>query len=165
MSKAIYPGSFDPVTLGHMDVIRRSAEIFDQLVICVLNNVNKSALFSVEDRVKILQKATEGLNNVYVEHYSGLLTQYAKEKHIHVVVRGLRAVTDFEYELQNAQTNRKLSNGYLDTMFLTTSLEYAYLSSSTVKEIASFGGDVSDCVPDFVADLLYEKYRITKADS
>ncbi len=159
MSSAIYPGSFDPVTLGHMDVIRRSADIFDKLVICVLNNVNKSALFSVEERVKILQEATADLKNVYVEHYSGLLTQYAKEKHIHVVVRGLRAVTDFEYELQNAQTNRKLSNGYLDTMFLTTSLEYAYLSSSTVKEIASFGGDVSDCVPDFVADLLYEKYK------
>ena len=162
MSKAIYPGSFDPVTLGHMDVIRRSAEIFDELVICVLVNVNKSALFSVDERVKILQEATADLKNVTVESYSGLLTQYAKEKHIHVVVRGLRAVTDFEYELQNAQTNRKLSGGYLDTMFLTTSLEYAYLSSSTVKEIASFGGDVSDCVPPFVAGLLYEKYKITK---
>ncbi len=159
MSKAIYPGSFDPVTLGHMDVIRRAAGIFDEVVICVLNNVNKSALFSVQDRVKILQEATKDIENVVVESYSGLLTQYAKEKHIHVVVRGLRAVTDFEYELQNAQTNRKLSGGYLDTMFLTTSLEYAYLSSSTVKEIASFGGDVSDCVPDFVANLLYEKYN------
>ncbi|MCR4690168.1 MAG: pantetheine-phosphate adenylyltransferase [Lachnospiraceae bacterium] len=159
MSKAIYPGSFDPVTLGHMDVIRRSAEIFDELVICVLVNVNKSALFSVDERVRILQEATKGIDNVRVESYSGLLTQYAKEKHIHVVVRGLRAVTDFEYELQNAQTNRKLSEGYLDTMFLTTSLEYAYLSSSTVKEIASFGGNVSDCVPGFVADLLAEKFR------
>ena len=159
MSKAIYPGSFDPVTMGHMDVIRRSADIFDELVICVLNNVNKSALFSVEERVRILQKATEDLPNVRVDHFSGLLTQYAKQQHIHVVVRGLRAVTDFEYELQNAQTNRKLSNGYLDTMFLTTSLEYAYLSSSTVKEIASFGGDVSDCVPEFVTKLLYEKYK------
>ena len=162
MSKAIYPGSFDPVTMGHMDVIRRSAEIFDELVVCVLVNVNKSALFSVEERVKILQKAYNDIPNVRIEQYSGLLTQYAKEKHIHVVVRGLRAVTDFEYELQNAQTNRKLSEGYLDTMFLTTSLEYAYLSSSTVKEIASFGGNVSDCVPDFVADLLYEKYKIKK---
>ncbi|MCR5417598.1 MAG: pantetheine-phosphate adenylyltransferase [Lachnospiraceae bacterium] len=162
MSKAIYPGSFDPVTMGHMDVIRRSAEIFDELVVCVLVNVNKSALFSVEERVKILQKACSDIPNVRIEQYSGLLTQYAKEKHIHVVVRGLRAVTDFEYELQNAQTNRKLSEGYLDTMFLTTSLEYAYLSSSTVKEIASFGGNVSDCVPDFVADLLYEKYKIKK---
>lgn len=159
MSKAIYPGSFDPVTLGHMDVIKRAAGIFDEVVICVLNNVNKSALFSVQDRVRILQEATKDIENVVVESYSGLLTQYAKEKHIHVVVRGLRAVTDFEYELQNAQTNRKLSGGYLDTMFLTTSLEYAYLSSSTVKEIASFGGDVTDCVPDFVANLLYEKYN------
>ncbi len=159
MSKAIYPGSFDPVTLGHLDVIRRAANIFDEVVICVLVNVNKSALFSVEERVRILQMATSEFDNVKVESYSGLLTKYAMEKHIHVVVRGLRAVTDFEYELQNAQTNRKLSNGYLDTMFLTTSLEYAYLSSSTVKEIASFGGDVKDCVPDFVADLLYEKYE------
>ena len=158
MSKAIYPGSFDPVTLGHMDVIRRSAGIFDELVVCVLNNVNKSALFSAQERVKILQEATKDLENVRVDCYSGLLTRYAKEQHIHVVVRGLRAVTDFEYELQNAQTNRKLSDGYLDTMFLTTSLEYAYLSSSTVKEIASFGGEIKDCVPDFVIPLLYEKF-------
>ena len=162
MSKAIYPGSFDPVTLGHMDVIRRSANIFEELVICVLVNVNKSALFSVDERVRILQEATKDIPNVVVESYSGLLTKYAREKHIHVLVRGLRAVSDFEYELQNAQTNRKLSDGYLDTMFLTTSLEYAYLSSSVVKEIASFGGDVSDCVPGFVADLLYDRYHINK---
>ncbi len=163
MSKAIYPGSFDPVTLGHMDVIRRSAEIFDELVICVLNNVNKSALFSVEERVKILQEATKDIPNVRVDSYSGLLTNYAKESHIHVVVRGLRAVTDFEYELQNAQTNRKLSDGYLDTMFLTTSLEYAYLSSSTVKEIASFGGNIKDCVPEFVIPLLNDKFSASNS--
>ena len=159
MSKAIYPGSFDPVTLGHMDVIRRSAEIFDELVVCVFYNVNKSALFSAKERVKILQEATKDISNVRVDLCDGLLTDYAKQQHIHVVVRGLRAVTDFEYELQIAQTNRKLSEGYLDTMFLTTSLEYAYLSSSTVKEIASFGGNIRDCVPEFVVPLLYEKYK------
>lgn len=162
MSKAIYPGSFDPMTCGHLDVIRRSASIFDELTVCVLNNVNKSALFSVEERVNILKEATKDLPNVKVESFSGLLIDYAKEKNIHVVVRGLRAITDFEYELQIAQTNRKLSGDVLDTMFLTTSLEYAYLSSSTVKEIASFGGDISECVPEFVAQLVYDKYGIKR---
>ena len=162
MSKAIYPGSFDPMTCGHLDVIRRSADIFDELTVCVLNNVNKSALFSVEERVNILKEATKDLPNVKVESFSGLLIDYAKEKNIHVVVRGLRAITDFEYELQIAQTNRKLSGDVLDTMFLTTSLEYAYLSSSTVKEIASFGGDISECVPEFVAQLVYDKYGIKR---
>lgn len=162
MSKAIYPGSFDPMTCGHLDVIRRSADIFDELTICVLNNVNKSALFSVEERVNILKEATKDLPNVKVESFSGLLIDYAKEKDIYVVIRGLRAITDFEYELQIAQTNRKLSGDKLDTMFLTTSLEYAYLSSSTVKEIASFGGDISECVPDFVAKQVYEKYGIKR---
>jgi pantetheine-phosphate adenylyltransferase len=105
-----------------------------------------------------LKEATKDLPNVKVESFSGLLIDYAKEKDIHVSVRGLRAITDFEYELQIAQTNHKLSNGELDTIFLTTSLEYSYLSSSSVKEIASFGGDISQCVPPFVADLTYEKY-------
>lgn len=162
MKAAIYPGSFDPVTYGHLDVIRRAADIFDELTISVLNNVKKTPLFSVEERVKILREATKDLKNVTVESFSGLLVDYAKEKNIHVVVRGLRAITDFEYELQNAQTNRLLSGEKLDTMFLTTSLEYAYLSSTTVKEIASFGGDISACVPEFVADEIYKKYGVTK---
>ena len=162
MKAAIYPGSFDPVTYGHLDVIRRAADIFDELTISVLNNVKKTPLFSVEERVKILKEATKDLKNVTVESFSGLLVDYAKEKNIHVVVRGLRAITDFEYELQNAQTNRLLSGEKLDTMFLTPSLEYAYLSSTTVKEIASFGGDISACVPEFVADEIYKKYGVTK---
>ena len=162
MKAAIYPGSFDPVTYGHLDVIRRAADIFDELTISVLNNVKKTPLFSVEERVKILKEATKDLKNVTVESFSGLLVDYAKEKNIHVVVRGLRAITDFEYELQNAQTNRLLSGEKVDTMFLTTSLEYAYLSSTTVKEIASFGGDISACVPEFVADEIYKKYGVTK---
>lgn len=159
MKAAIYPGSFDPVTYGHLDVIRRSANIFDELTVSVLNNVGKSALFSVEERVKMLEEATKDLPNVKVDSFSGLLIDYARGKNVHVVVRGLRAITDFEYELQIAQTNHKLSNGELDTMFLTTALEYAYLSSSSVKEIAYFNGDISPCVPDFVAKELYRKYH------
>ena len=158
MKAAIYPGSFDPVTFGHLDIIRRAASIFDELTVSVLNNTQKTPLFSVEERVKILEEATKDLPNVKVDSFSGLLIDYAKRKDVHVAIRGLRAITDFEYELQIAQTNSKLSNGELDTMFLTTRLEYAYLSSSSVKEIAQFHGDVSQCVPDFVAELLYEKY-------
>ena len=158
MKAAIYPGSFDPVTYGHMDVIRRAANIFDELTVSVLNNKLKTPLFSVEERVKILQEAVKDIPNVKVESFSGLLVDYARSRDIHVVIRGLRAITDFEYELQNAQTNAKLSDGALDTIFLTTSLEYAYLSSSSVKEIASFHGDISMCVPEFVAELVYQKY-------
>ena len=155
---AICPGSFDPVTYGHLDIIRRAASIFDELTVSVLNNKLKTPLFSVEERVNILKEATKDLPNVKVESFSGLLVDYAREKETYVVIRGLRAITDFEYELQNAQTNAKLSGGLVDTVFLTTSLEYAYLSSSSVKEIASFHGDISMCVPEFVAKLVYEKY-------
>lgn len=162
MKRAVYPGSFDPVTYGHLDIIKRASEIFDVLVVSVLNNKGKTPLFSVEERVKILEEATKDIPNVQVESFSGLLVDYAAANDIHVSVRGLRAITDFEYELQIAQTNAKLSGGKLDSVFLTTSLEYAYVSSSTVKEIASFGGDISQCVPDFVAAKVYEKYNIKK---
>lgn len=158
MQRAIYPGSFDPMTFGHLDIIERAASIFDELIVSVLNNTAKTPLFSVEERVNILKEATAHLPNVKVESFSGLLIDYAKKKDIHVAIRGLRAITDFEYELQIAQTNKKLSRENLDTIFLTTSLEYAYLSSSSVKEIAYFGGDISQCVPKFVADKVYEKY-------
>ena len=159
MRKAIYPGSFDPVTFGHLDVIRRASTMFDELTVSVLNNVSKSSLFSVSERVNILKEATKDLDNVKIDSFSGLLIDYAASKDIHVAIRGLRAITDFEYELQIAQTNSKLSNGALDTVFLTTSLEYAYLSSSSVKEIAYFGGDISQCVPEFVKEMVYEKYK------
>lgn len=158
MKTAIYPGSFDPVTYGHLDVIKRAATMFDELTVSVLDNVNKIALFSVTERVNILKEVTKEMPNVKVDSFSGLLIDYARKKDVHIAIRGLRAVTDFEYELQIAQTNRTLSKGSLDTVFLTTSLEYAYLSSSSVKEIASFHGDVSQCVPDFVAEMIYEKY-------
>ncbi|MCI9298942.1 MAG: pantetheine-phosphate adenylyltransferase [Lachnospiraceae bacterium] len=158
MKSAVYPGSFDPVTYGHLDIIRRSAEIFDELTVSVLDNKMKTPLFSVEERVKMLEEATKEYSNVKVDSFSGLLVDYTRKNNIYVSIRGLRAITDFEYELQIAQTNRILSDGHLDTMFLTTSLEYAYLSSSTVKEIAMFKGDISKCVPDFVRDMMYEKY-------
>ena len=151
MKKAIYPGSFDPVHYGHLDVIRRAAQMFDELTVSVLNNKVKTPLFSVEERVKILKEAVKDIPNVKVESFSGLLVDYAKEKDVHVVIRGLRAITDFEYELQT-----------VDTVFLTTGLEYAYLSSSSVKEIASFGGDISMCVPDFLGKQIYDKYGIER---
>ncbi|MCR5254416.1 MAG: pantetheine-phosphate adenylyltransferase [Acetatifactor sp.] len=162
MKRAVYPGSFDPVTFGHLDIIKRASEIFDSLTVAVLDNRAKTPLFSVEERVKILEEATKDLPNVKVDSFSGLLIDYAAANNFHVAVRGLRAITDFEYELQIAQTNKELSGGKLDTIFLTTGLEYSYLSSSSVKEIASFGGDVSKCVPEFVGDLIYKKYNINR---
>ena len=160
MRRAIYSGSFDPMTYGHLDIIRRASQVFDELIVSVLNNKTKTPLFSVSERVKILQEATKDIPNVKVDSFSGLLIDYAREKDVHVIVRGLRAITDFEYELQLAQTNRILSGGQIDTVFFNTSLEYSYLSSSSVKEIASFGGDISQCVPDFVARQTYEKFNI-----
>ena len=160
MKRAIYSGSFDPMTYGHLDIIRRAADVFDELIVSVLNNKSKTPLFSVSERVKILKEATKDMPNVKVDSFSGLLIDYAREKDVHVIVRGLRAITDFEYELQIAQTNRILSGGEVDTIFFNTSLEYSYLSSSSVKEIASFGGDISQCVPEFVAKQTYEKFSI-----
>ena len=160
MATAIYPGSFDPVTLGHQDIIERSSKIMDRVIVGVLNNSSKSPLFSVEERVNMLMGVVGHLPNVEVRSFDGLLVDFVRQCRADVIIRGLRAITDFEYELQIAQTNRKLSDGKLDTVFLTTSLEYAYLSSSSVKEIASFGGDISQCVPEFVAKLIYGKYHI-----
>ena len=158
MKRAVYPGSFDPMTLGHLDIIRRAAPMFDELTVAVLNNTQKTPLFSVEERVNILEKATKELPNVKVSSFSGLLIDYCRDNVFHIAVRGLRAITDFEYELQIAQANRQMSKDALDTIFLTTSLEYAYLSSTSVKEFASFNGDISKCVPDWEAELIYQKY-------
>ena len=156
--RAIYPGSFDPVTYGHIDIIKRSAAIADELIVGVLQNNKKTPLFSVEERVKMLVEVTRDMKNVKIVPFEGLLIDFAKQMEAKVIVRGLRAVTDFEYELQMAQTNRKLDSE-IETLFLTTSLEYSYLSSSTVKEIASFGGDIEQFVPDFVADKIIEKTK------
>ena len=150
MARAIYPGSFDPVTYGHIDIIRRAAQIFDELTVSVLCNSAKSPLFSVDERVNMLKEVCSDLNNVKISSYSGLLAEYAEQEGFDVIIRGLRAITDFEYELQMAQTNNKISPA-VDTVFLTTSLEYAYLSSSTVREVARYGGDIHNFVPDSVA--------------
>ena len=158
MKSAIYPGTFDPMTYGHLDIIKRAANIFDELIVGVIDNKEKTPLFSVDVRVNILKEATKDLHNVKVESFGGLLSDYCKSKGIFVVVRGLRAVTDFEYELQMSQINRKLSDNKLDTVYFNTSLKYSYLSSSSVKQIAQFGGDLTDFVPDFVADMLLEKF-------
>lgn len=154
---AVYPGSFDPVTLGHMDIIKRAAGIFDELVIGVLNNNAKTPLFSVQERVKMLRDVTCDIPNIRVEAFSGLLVDYAHQIGAKVIVRGLRAITDFEYELQMSQTNKRI-NSDVETMFFTSSVEYSYLSSSTVKEVASFGGDVSQFVHPVVADAIYQKF-------
>lgn len=156
MLRAVYPGSFDPVTYGHLDIIRRSRSLADELIVGVLNNKAKTPLFSVEERVKMLKEMTKNMPGVKIVPFEGLLIDFAKEMSAGIVVRGLRAVTDFEYELQMAQTNNKLSPE-LETVFLTTSLEYSYLSSTIVKEVAAFGGDISQFVPGIVADLIEEK--------
>ena len=158
MKAAIYPGSFDPVTFGHLDVIRRAASIFDELTVSVLNNTQKTPLFSVEERVNILEKATKDIPNVIIKPFNGLSVNFAKENEAQVIVRGLRAVTDFEYELQMAQTNRVLAPD-VDTVFLTTSLEYAYVSSTIMKEVARFGGDLSKFAPPEIIQALHSKMQ------
>lgn len=163
MIRAIYAGSFDPVTKGHLDVMVRAAHIVDELVVGVLNNRAKSPLFSVEERVNILKKATQDIPNVEVRSFSGLAVDFAKECQAHTIVRGLRAITDFEYELQMAQTNRVLEPE-VDTTFLITSLEYAYLSSTVVKEVAAFGGDIHKFVPDFVEKEIRAKYAARNSE-
>jgi len=161
MRAAIYPGSFDPVTFGHIDVIERSSKLVDQLIVGVLNNNTKTPLFSVDERVNMLKEATKGLSNVEIISFSGLLVDFAQSYNIHIIVRGLRAITDFEFELQMAQTNR-IINPDIDTIFLTTNLKYAYLSSSNVKEVAMYNGDISHFVPEFVINKVYEKFGISK---
>lgn len=159
MKTAIYPGSFDPVTLGHYDIIERSSKIFDKLIVGVLNNSAKSPLFSVDKRVNMLKNVTDSLPNVEVQFFDGLLIDFVRQNDADVIVRGLRAITDFEYELQLAQMNRVIAPE-IDTIFLTTNLKYAYLSSSTVKEVAMFGGDISAFLDLDVAEEVRKKYRL-----
>ena len=158
MKKAIYPGSFDPITFGHMDIITRSAKLFDEVVVGVLSNSAKSALFSTEERVSMIEGLLAEYPNVTVDSFDGLLVDYAKRIDATIIIRGLRAVTDFEYELQIAQTNR-VQFPQLDTVFLTTSLHYSYLSSTIVREFASYGGDITSFVPKEIIPLIEAKYR------
>ncbi len=156
MSIAVYPGSFDPVTLGHQDIIERSARIMDRVIVGVLNNNSKTPLFSVEERVNMLRDVTKHLPNVEVQSFEGLLVDFVKSQGADVIVRGLRAVTDFEYELQMSQTNRVIAPD-VDTIFFTTNLKYSYISSSIVKEIAMYHGDISAFVHPVIARILEEK--------
>lgn len=161
MRKAIYPGSFDPVTFGHLDIIERSSAIFDELIVGVLNNREKNSLFSVDERVSMLLELTKDIPNVTIDSFDGLLVDYMKKSGATIIVRGLRAVTDFEYELQIAQTNH-VEYPAAETVFLTTNLKYSYLSSSVVREFAAYGGDISKFVPARFVDRIYEKSNIKK---
>lgn len=156
---AICPGSFDPVTIGHLDIISRSAKMFGKVVVVVMTNPNKSSgSFTVEERVQMIKKAVADIPNVEVDHYEGLLADYAARKNAKAIIKGLRAVTDFEYEFQMALANKKL-NPSVETLFLTTSAENMYLSSSMIKQIASMGGDISDFVPAVIHEDIVNRLK------
>lgn len=153
MKIAICPGSFDPVTLGHVDIITRASKIFDRVIVAVMVNPGKNPSFTIEERVQLLKDSCSGIDNVEIDAFSDLLVDFARDKEAVSIVRGLRAVSDFEYEFQMALINKKL-NREVDTVFLTTSAENMYLSSSVVKEVASFGGDISQFVPKAIHDKI-----------
>lgn len=157
MKLAICPGSFDPVTCGHIDIITRAAAMFDKVMVVVMVNNNKNPLFTQEERVALLRRATAALPNVEVDAYSGLLAEYARKQQATAIVKGLRALSDFEYEFQMALTNRKL-NPTVETVFLTTNAEYMYLSSSLVKQVAALGGDIREFVPACIVQDILQKY-------
>ncbi|WP_163536703.1 pantetheine-phosphate adenylyltransferase [Gracilibacillus sp. YIM 98692] len=154
---AICPGSFDPVTYGHLDIIQRGAKIFDEVIVAVFNNQSKQPLFSVEERVHLLESSTSQIHNVSVDSCNGLLMDYAQSKNAQAVLRGLRAVSDFEYEMQITSMNRKL-NEDIETFFMMTNNQYSFLSSSMVKEVARYQANVSDLVPPIVEDALQKKF-------
>ncbi len=158
MITAVYPGSFDPVTLGHLDIIRRSSAMFDSVIIGVLNNTSKTPLFSLEERVNMLNDTVFGMNNVSVQCFDGLLVDFVKQNRSNIVIRGLRALTDFDLEMQMAQGNRVVAPD-IDTVFLSTSVQYSYLSSSVVKEYARYGVDLRDFVPECVIPKLLDKIK------
>ena len=160
MKISIYPGSFDPITYGHIDIIERASKLSDKLIVAVLNNPEKKSLFTVSERYEMIKDTIKSYENVEVDSFDGLLVDYAKKKDANIIIRGLRAVTDFEYELQLAQTNRQIYDR-VDTVFLLTSIQYSYLSSSIVKQVAKENGDISKFVTPFVAKKLSEKNKGT----
>jgi pantetheine-phosphate adenylyltransferase len=161
---AIYPGSFDPITLGHLDIIERGCRLFDKVVVAVVTNPNKNPLFDVGERIDLIRQSTQHLQNIEVDRFDGLTVNYAKIKQASVLLRGLRVLSDFEMELQMAHTNKTLSES-IETVFLATSNEYSFLSSSLVKEVARFGGSVDRFVPPPVATEIYRCYVRTQPES
>ena len=159
MRRAVCPGSFDPVTLGHLDIIARASAIYDEVTVAVLVNKKKSSLYSVEERMELLGQVTAVYGNVKVDSFHGLLVDYCRDKSIPVIVKGLRAISDFDYELQMAQMNHGLAG--VETLFMTTNPLYSFLSSSLVKEVATYGGDVSGLVPELVHQSLLERLART----
>ncbi|MCW9131124.1 pantetheine-phosphate adenylyltransferase [Bacillus paramycoides] len=157
-SIAISSGSFDPITLGHLDIIKRGAKVFDEVYVVVLNNSSKKPFFSVEERLELIKEATKDIPNVKVDSHSGLLVEYAKMRNANAILRGLRAVSDFEYEMQITSMNRKLDEN-IETFFIMTNNQYSFLSSSIVKEVARYGGSVVDLVPPVVERALREKFQ------
>ncbi len=159
MSKiAICPGSFNPITLGHLDIIKRASKMFDHVIVAVLQNSSKVCDFTVEERVEMINESIKGMDNVSADSFNGLLAEYTKEKGATVIVKGLRAVSDFEYEFQMALANQRM-NPAVETVFLTTNAEFMFLSSSVVREIATHGGDISEFVPAGLAEKITEKYN------
>jgi len=156
LARAVYPGSFDPVTNGHLDIIDRASKVFDHLIVAVLENPRKNALFSMKERVSMLESILDHYNNVEVVCYKGLLIEYAQSRNASIIIKGLRAISDFEFEFQMALVNRKL-NCNVETMFMMTNNMYSYISSSIVKEVASYGGDIRDLVPPQVYQIIKEK--------
>jgi pantetheine-phosphate adenylyltransferase len=159
MTIAVYPGSFDPVTFGHLDIVERGARIFDKVIIAVMVNPHKNPLFSVEERKELIRRAVEHIPNVEVDSFPGLLVNYVQKKNASVIIKGLRAVSDFESELQMASMNKHMYND-AETFFLPTSSKYSHLSSSIIKEIARHGGPISDFVPPHVEQAIREKYSL-----
>ena len=160
MTRAIYPGSFDPVTKGHLDIIIRTSRIMDHLTVAVLDNPRKIATYEIEKRLEMLKMVTSHLPNVEVEYYKGLLIDYAKQKNINIIIKGLRAISDFEFEFQMALVNQKLDPS-IETLFMMTNSKYSFLSSSIVKVIALLGGDISNLVPPEVHDIVKSKFNYT----
>ncbi len=156
--KVIYPGSFDPVTYGHLDIIKRCSKKFEHVIIAVLNNISKKSFFNVEERIELLKETTKEFDNVEIDSFSGLLANYAKQKKCNTMIRGLRAVSDYEYEMQMALVNRRL-DPEIETLFMVPSTEFVYLSSSIVKEIAIHGGSIDSFVPKTVEDKLKNKIK------
>lgn len=160
MSKitAIYPGTFDPVTYGHIDVLERAADIFEKVIISVAKSSSKNALLEIDERIDLIKKVTKSLTNIEYDVFDGLLVKYAERKNAGVIIRGLRAISDFEYEFQMALTNRKISSK-VETVFLMPNEKFSYISSTLVKEIAAYGGDLTSFVPEIVASKLKEKFK------